>query len=64
VLNGLTCIERRVDVNALDLSSKLLFECFEGKEVVAEDEAVVEEVVVGNALLGVVAWAAGPCRSR
>ena len=34
-------------------SMELLFEGFESKEVVAEDEVVVQEVVVGDALL---AW--------
>jgi len=37
-----TRIARRVDDDALDLAGGLLFERLEGKQVVAEDEAVVE----------------------
>jgi hypothetical protein len=43
-------VERRIDVNALDLSSELLLEGFERKEVVAENEAAIEKVVIGYAL--------------
>ena len=39
-----TCVVRRIDIDALHLPRKLLFQRFEGEEVVAEDEAVVEEV--------------------
>ena len=40
----------RVDVDALHLAGELGFEGFEGEEVVAEDEAVVELVGGGHAL--------------
>lgn len=42
------------DVDALDLAGGLLFEGLEGQQVVAEDEAVIEQVVVGDTVLGVV----------
>jgi len=44
----------RVDEYALDLSRELLFERFEGEEIVAKHEAVVEKVVVREAVLGVI----------
>ena len=37
-------IVRRVNEDAFDLAGELLFESFEGEEIVAEDEAVVEQV--------------------
>ena len=37
-------VVRRVNVDALDLAGELLFERFEGEEIVAEDEAVLEQV--------------------
>ena len=45
---GTASVVRRVDENALDLAGKLLFERFEGQQVVPEDEAVVEQVMIGN----------------
>ena len=36
------------------LASKLLFEGFEGEEIVAEDEAVVEKVAVRHAMVSVI----------
>ena len=36
-------VVRWVDVDAFDLAGKLLFESFEGKQVVAEDETVIEQ---------------------
>ena len=47
-------VVRRVNVDALDLAGELLFERFEGEEIVAEDEAVIEEVVIRDAVLGVI----------
>jgi hypothetical protein len=38
----------RVDVDAFCLAGKFLFQGFEGKEVIAEDEAVVEVVAFGG----------------
>lgn len=34
----------RIDVDALDLAGEFLFEGFKGKQVVAEDQAVVKEI--------------------
>ena len=53
-----TSVIGRVNEDALDPAGEFLFESFEGEEVVAEDEAVIEQVVVGDAVLGVV----GPLR--
>ena len=47
-------IVRRVNKNALNLSRKLLFQSFKREQIVAEDEAVIEEVVVRDALLSVI----------
>lgn len=41
-------VVRRIDVDALDLAGELLFEGFQGKQVVAEDQAIVEQVAVGD----------------
>ena len=47
-------VDGRVDVDALDLAGELLLERLEGREVVAEDQPVVEEVVLGDPVGGVV----------
>ena len=47
-------VVRRVDVDALDLAGELLFQRLEREQVVAEDEPVVEEVVIRDAVLRVV----------
>ena len=39
---------RRVDADALDLAHELLFECFEGEQVVTKDEAVIENITVSH----------------
>ena len=54
VLERTAGVVRRVNVDALDLAGELLFERFEGEQIVAEDEAVIEAVVVRDALLGVI----------
>ena len=36
----------RIDVDALDLASKILFEGFQSEKVVAKNETVVEDIVV------------------
>jgi hypothetical protein len=56
MLKSGTCIVRRVNIDALDLAGELLFERFEGKKVVTEDEAVIEKVVVGDSVRGVVGF--------
>lgn len=45
-----TCIVRRVNEDAFYLAGELLFERFEGEKIVAENEAVVEKVVIRHAL--------------
>ena len=47
-------IVRRVDENTFDLTGELLFECFEGEEVVTEDETVIEKVVISHAVRRVI----------
>jgi hypothetical protein len=47
-------VVRRVDIDALNLAGKFLFERFEGKEIVAKDETIVEDVVVGDSMRSVV----------
>jgi hypothetical protein len=54
VLECLLCVERRVDIDALDLVGELLLQSLQGQEVVAEDQPVVEEVVVGDPVSRVV----------
>ena len=44
----------RVNEDTLNLAGELLFERFEGEQIVAEDEAVIEVVVVRDPLLGVI----------
>ena len=48
------CIVRRINKDTLDLTRELLFEGFESKEVIPKNEAIIENVVVGHALLGVI----------
>ena len=54
VLKRTASVVWRINKDALDLAGELLFEGFEGEEVVTEDEAIVENVVVGDAVWGVV----------
>ncbi len=44
----------RIDEDAFDLAGEFLFEPLEGEQVVPKDKAVVEDVVVGDAVRGVV----------
>jgi hypothetical protein len=46
----------RVYVDTFYFAGKFLFQGFEGEEVVAEDEAVVEDVFFAGAVLGVAAF--------
>lgn len=41
MVEGLARVEWRVDVNALDLLSKVLLQSLEGKKVITEDEHVL-----------------------
>ena len=54
MLESRTRIEWWIPINTLDLAGELLFERFEGEQIVAKDEPVIEAVVVRDALLGVI----------
>ena len=43
----------RIDVNASDLSSKFMFQRLQRKEVISEDQLVIEDVILRDALFGV-----------
>jgi hypothetical protein len=58
MLKCLPCIERRVNVDALYFAGEILFECFEGEEVVAVDEHIFCGVSA-DAVFGVVEEDAG-----
>jgi hypothetical protein len=51
-----TRVERRVNINAFNLAAKFLFESFEGEKVIAEDETVIEEVVISHTVRGVMGF--------
>ena len=53
MLESAARVVRGIDKDALDLAGELLFQRLEGEEIVAEDEAVIEEIVVRNAMFGV-----------
>ena len=53
VFKGTARVVRRVNIDTLDFASKLLFQCLKGKEVVAKDKSVIEDVMVGDAMRGV-----------
>jgi hypothetical protein len=46
VSEGGAGVVRRVDVDALDLAGELLLKRLQRKQVVAEDQAVIEEIVI------------------
>jgi hypothetical protein len=54
LLKRCSCVIRRINENALDLTSELLFERFKGKEIVTKDKTVIEKVVVSHSMWGVV----------
>lgn len=54
MLEGTAGIVGRVDVDALDLPGELLLQRFECEQVIAKDKSVIEQVVVGNAMGGMV----------
>jgi len=54
VLKRTASIVRRVNEDAFDLAGEFLFERLEGKQIVAEDEAIIEHIVVSDAMRGVV----------
>src|SRR3989442_409412 len=45
---------RWINIDTFNLACELMFERFKGKEIIAEDEAVVEEVLVSHAVRRVV----------
>jgi hypothetical protein len=47
-------VVRWIDVNALDLASELLLQGFEGEEIVAKNEAVVEDVTISHSMRGMI----------
>ena len=51
---GTACIVGWINKDAFDLASKLLFDRFQRKEIVAEEEAVIEDVVVCDSVRRVV----------
>src|SRR5687768_5192773 len=54
VIKRLTSVERRVNVNTLYFPGKFLFERFQREEVVTINEAIIENVVISHALLGMI----------
>jgi hypothetical protein len=54
MLERATGVVRRINEDALNLAGELLFERFEGQQVVPEDESVVEDVVIADSVDGVV----------
>jgi hypothetical protein len=56
MFKGAAGIVGRVDVDAFYLAGKFLLQGFEGKEVVAKDKAVVEDVFFAGAVFGVVTF--------
>jgi len=53
---GRTGVVWRVDEDAFDFACVLGLEGFQGKQIVAKDELVVEEVVVAHPMRGMVAF--------
>jgi hypothetical protein len=47
-------VVRRIDVDTLDPAREFLFKCFEGEQVVAEYQPVIEQITVGHAMRGVI----------
>ena len=47
-------VVRRIDKHALDLTGKLLLQGLQGQEVVAEDQPVVETIILRHPVLGMV----------
>ncbi len=54
VLERTPCVLGRIDEDALHLPGELLLQRFQRQQVIAEDQPVVEDVVIGHAMLGVV----------
>jgi hypothetical protein len=56
MFKGAAGIVGRVYVDTFYLAGKFLFQGFEGEEIVAEDETVVEDVFFAGTVLGVAAF--------
>jgi hypothetical protein len=56
MLKGAAGIVWRVDIDTFYFAGEFLFHGFKGKEVVAENEAVVEYVFIAGTVFGVVAF--------
>ena len=54
MFESLLSIERGVDVNAFDLSREFLLQRLQREQVVAEDQPIVEDIVVRDPMLGVI----------
>jgi hypothetical protein len=54
VVKRATRVVRRINEDAFDLARQLLFKRLEGEEVVSENKPVIEQVVVGDTVLGVI----------
>jgi len=50
VFKGTARVVRRINVDALDLAGEFLFKRFECQQVVAEDEPIIEEIVIGDTM--------------
>ena len=48
VLERAASVVRRVNEDALDLAGELLFERFEGEQIVAKDQPVIEAILAGH----------------
>jgi hypothetical protein len=56
MFKGAAGVVRWVYVDTFYLAGKFLFQGFEGKEVITEDQAVVEDVFFAGTVWGVVAF--------
>src|SRR5258706_1450752 len=54
MLKSLVGIKRWINIYAFDFARELLFERFESEKVVAEDETVIEEVVISHTVRRVI----------
>jgi len=54
VLKSISGVIGRVNIDALDPAGEFRFQGFEGKEVVAENETVIEEILVAYPVFGVI----------
>jgi hypothetical protein len=50
VLECAACVVWRIDEDALNLAGEFLFEGFKREKVIAENELIIEDIMVGNAV--------------